>query len=39
MVHNQGDLDARLQQLRRVYPNEITLLLDSRVVAFEAVVY
>jgi len=23
MVHNQGDLDARLQQLRRVYPNEI----------------
>jgi hypothetical protein len=23
MARNQGDLDARLQQLRRVYPNEI----------------
>jgi hypothetical protein len=23
MVHNQGDLDAWLQQLRRVYPDEI----------------
>jgi len=23
MVHNRGDLDARLQQHRRVYPNEI----------------
>ena len=23
MVHNRGDLDARLQQHRTVYPNEI----------------
>ena len=33
MVHNQGVLDARLQQLRSVYPNEIIQIPPNYVVA------